>query len=111
MPRTSKNAWRQTELEVLRAIKKLGAASLRSIGEEINLDKRWVGCKVILLRKAGRLYISGWEKKHLTGPSRPLFSIRLNKEEDEPAPIPQTDVQKVTAYRARKKFKELFNHA
>ena len=111
MPRTIKNAWRQTELEVLRAVKKLGAASLSSIGEELNLNKRWIGCKVILLRKAGRLYISGWEKKHLTGPSRPLFSIRIDKEEDDPAPAPQTEVEKTTAYRVRKKFKGLFNHA
>ena len=111
MPRTSKNAWRQTELEILRAIKKLGAASLETIGIEVGLHKKWVGQKVIPLRIAGRVYISGWEKKYLTGPSRPLFSLKLEEEEDEPPPIPQTPSQKVARYRVRKRFKELFNHA
>ncbi len=110
MPRTAQGCWRQTELETLRAIKKLGAATLADLGVELSLHPYWVSQKVKILKDANRIYIAGWEKKYLQGPSRPLFSLRIDSEEDEPPPVPITDSQKSMNYLKRKKLKELLFH-
>lgn len=106
--RQGKGAYRQVELEILRALKILNHATAHKIADYLGYKThRWVAQKLKLLKNAKRIYISDWQKVHLTGPHREVYSLRLDEEEDEPRPKPQAAYEKVKNYRKRKKLKEL----
>lgn len=102
------NRNRHTELEVLRAFKKLKNASTKTIAKELRLSHKWVEDKIRLLKANDRIYISGWEKKAQMGDYARVFALRLDSEEDEPKPKPLTNSEKTRHYRARQKFKAIF---
>lgn len=108
--RQGKGAYRQVELEILRALKILNQATAHKIADYLEYKThRWIAHKLKFLKNAKRIYISDWQKVHLTGPHREVYSLRLADEEDEPRPAPQAAYEKVKNYRKRKKLKELLN--
>lgn len=70
------NPWRQTELDVIRALKKLKAATAHQIGKEINLTHKWVAVKLRILYAAKRIYISDYSRVSSLGPPREVYSLR-----------------------------------
>lgn len=106
-PTKKRSAWRHTEVEVILAIKKLGACTDHQIAKELGIGHKWVGQKRRVLYDAGRIYISGYTKTALQGPSRVLYSWKYDNEEDEPPPKPMSPTKKTNNYRARIKQKKL----
>jgi hypothetical protein len=109
MPRTNKGAWRSTELDIVKALKKLHYASARVLGKELNLTHKWVESKLRILKAAGKIYIADWEKVRNVGDLRRVYGLRERNETDLQKPKPKTAVEKTKAYRLRKKQKELLN--
>ena len=106
--RHGKGAYRQVELEVLRALKVLNQATAHQVAKHLEYKTHaWIAHKLKHLKAANRIYISDWQKVHLTGPHREVYSLRLDDEEDEPRQAPQAAYEKVKNYRKRKKLKEL----
>lgn len=111
----SRNAWRHTELELLRALKRLGYASSRTLAKALGYSHhKWVDVKLKELYENRRVYIADYEKQHIQGPWRRVYALRqsqdeawLSGEEDAPMPKPQTGSQKTAAYRQRKRLRTL----
>lgn len=101
------NAWRHTELEVIRTIKKLGACTDHQIAKALGIGHKWAGQKRKILYEAGRIYISGYTRVSNRGPVRVIYSWRYEDEVDEPMPQPLTSVQRTLRYRSRLKYKNL----
>ena len=106
MPRTSKGAWRHTELEILRAIKELHSATAYDIAKKLDLHTKWVAHKCVYLREQKRIYVSGFQKMKLIGPPRLLFSIRDDEQEDEVYTEAKTGSQRSMEYIRRLRYKQ-----
>lgn len=98
------NPWRQTEREVYQALKSLSAASSHKLGAHLNLSHKWIEDKLRILRDAGKIYISDYERRASTGPQRNVYSIKVTGDEkDEYKPRAKTSVQKTQDYRTKLK--------
>ena len=105
-----KGAWRHTELEVITALRILGNASCKEVSTHLSLHPKWVGQKITLLHRAGRIYISGWGKSAQAGDYFQIYAICGDGEDDEVKPTALSAVQRSQEYRVRRKLKELIYH-
>lgn len=108
-PKHPKGSWRRTETEVFHYLKLIGARTNKQIAQHFNLSEVWVGQVTFILYKAGRIYISGWKRKQNAGKWKRIYSVRMDKEKDEPIPDKVSASESMKRYRAKLKHKELIH--
>ena len=110
MPLTAKGAWRSTELDVLRTLRKLRFASARDIGAALSLTHKWVAVKLRILKSADRIYVADWKRYSVQGDWRQIYGIKeTGEEEDAKKPEPLGNARNKN-YQRRKRLMTLLSN-